>query len=181
MRLLEEFLKNYTKEPQPEEVGDDAVPQFVDNVGKGVSTMPTNLQHSEIIKEKLDGASSNDRFCGLKPKTLALKKPSDSKNMQAGTKNVDNVACVRGEESAILPPLSQNRGFFKADTGCSLARASDIVDKLGECDSCPACGYWDGYEFWNMPPGRYCFYSAYFKGKAARPVPIAEARRVCPK
>ena len=49
MRLLEEFLKNFAKEPQPKEVGDDAVPQFVDNVGKGVSTMPTNLQHSEII------------------------------------------------------------------------------------------------------------------------------------
>jgi hypothetical protein len=25
----------------------------------------------------------------------------------------------------------------------SLARASDFVDKLRGCDSCPACGYWD--------------------------------------
>ena len=181
MRLLEEFLKNYCEEPQPEEVDDYAATPFVDNVVKGVSTMPTNLQHSEIMREKLDGAPSNGRFGGQNPKTLALKIPSDFKKLREGKENVDNVACVRGEESAILPPLSKNRGSFVADSGCSLARASDIVDKLGECDSCPACGYWDGYEFWNMPPGRYCFYSAYFKGKAARPVPIAEARWVCPK
>ena len=43
MRLLEEFLKNYCEEPQPEEVDDYAATPFVDNVGKGVSTMPTNL------------------------------------------------------------------------------------------------------------------------------------------
>ena len=181
MRLLEEFLKNYAKEPQPEEVGVDAGPQFVDNVGKGVSTLSTNLQHTKIIEENNDRAPSNGRFGSQNPKTSAQKKPSDSRNLQAGKENVDNVACVRGGESAILPPFSQNRGLLKADSGCSLARASDIVDKLGNCDSCLACGYWDGYEFWNMPPGRYCFYSAYFKGKAARPVPIAEARRVCPK
>jgi hypothetical protein len=181
MRLLEEFLKNYCEEPQPEEAHNEAVTPFVDNVGKGVSTMPTNLQHLEIIDEKHDKVPSNSSFGGQNPKTLALKIPSDFKKLREGKENVDNVACVRGEESAILPPLSQDRGAFEADSGCSLARASDIVDKWGDCDSCPACGYWDGYEFWSMPPGRYCFYSAYFKGKAARPVPIAEARRVCPK
>ena len=60
----------------------------------------------------------------------------------------------------------------------SPARASNKGDKLG-CDSCPACGHWDGYG--RMGPGRYCFFSAVFKGKAARPVPIAEAQKACEK
>lgn len=32
-----------------------------------------------------------------------------------------------------------------------------------------------------MRSGRYCFYSAYFKAKAAKPVPIAEAQNACQK
>jgi len=44
---------------------------------------------------------------------------------------------------------------------------------------CLACGHWDGYD--RFRPGRYCFFTAVFKGKAARPVPIAEAQKVCQK
>lgn len=44
---------------------------------------------------------------------------------------------------------------------------------------CLACGHWNGSG--RMDPGLYCFYSAVFKGKTARPVPIAEARKACEK
>jgi hypothetical protein len=54
-----------------------------------------------------------------------------------------------------------------------------LMMQPGHCEACPACGYWDGYG--RMGPGRYCFYSAYFKGKAAKPVPIAEAQKACQK
>ena len=56
-----------------------------------------------------------------------------------------------------------------------------LMMQPGHCEACAACGHWDGYGWWKMEPGWYCFYSAYFKGKTARPVPIAEARKACQK
>ena len=76
-----------------------------------------------------------------------------------------------------------------SESGASNGRAQDekklarecLMMQPGHCESCPACGHWDGYGPWKMGPGQYCFYTAYFKGKAARPVPIAEVQNACPQ
>jgi hypothetical protein len=51
----------------------------------------------------------------------------------------------------------------------------------GNCESCPAAGHWDGCGRRGMPPGRYCFHSAYFEGKCDRPAPVDGARSDCPR
>ena len=106
-----------------------------------------------------------------------LENKPDSNRLGENEKNVENVACVRGNESTNLTYLS-----YKKDpppSVGSLARVSNILNKLSDCDSCPACCDWSGYG--QMRPGRYCFYYAVLKGKPAWPVPIAEAQRACPK
>jgi len=64
-------------------------------------------------------------------------------------------------------------------------RRGDVIEYLrsmpGNCESCPAAGYWDSYGQWGMPPGRFCFHSAYIEGKSVRPVPVDKARSNCPK
>jgi hypothetical protein len=54
-----------------------------------------------------------------------------------------------------------------------------LMMQPGHCEVCAACGHRDGYG--RMSPRRYCFYSAYFKAKTAKPVPIAEAQKTNPK
>ena len=46
---------------------------------------------------------------------------------------------------------------------------------IGNCDSCPAAGYWD-----HMGPGSWCFHRAYFMGKSGRPSPCVETKYACP-
>jgi len=45
----------------------------------------------------------------------------------------------------------------------------------GECDSCPAAGFWDYFG-----PGKWCFYTAYFLGRSGKPTPCKTAQRDCP-
>lgn len=45
----------------------------------------------------------------------------------------------------------------------------------GECETCPAGGFWD----WKGA-GLWCFHSAYFEGKAKKPSQCVEAKRSCP-
>jgi len=47
--------------------------------------------------------------------------------------------------------------------------------KSGECENCPAAGLWDF-----KGPGSWCFHSAYFLGKTAKPVHCTAARKDCP-
>jgi hypothetical protein len=56
-----------------------------------------------------------------------------------------------------------------------------LRNRPGDCDNCPACGHWDGYGPWRLPPGRYCFHAAVFEGRARRPVLAREAKPACPK
>jgi hypothetical protein len=67
-----------------------------------------------------------------------------------------------------------------------LRRQKDLVveylrGRPGNCESCPAAGFWDGYVAWGFYPARYCFYAAYFLGKTEKPCKCNEARRECPK
>ena len=99
--------------------------------------------------------------------------------------NVDNVACVREGrdhiDSSFLTENSQNSYAY--------ARASDKVDKTtlpdldddvpaitpGDCDNCPAAGYWD-----HLGPGRWCFHRAYFLGKSGAPSLCSATMHTCP-
>ncbi len=45
----------------------------------------------------------------------------------------------------------------------------------GNCDSCPAAGYWD----WKGP-GLWCFHRAYFLGKSGKPMHCDTAKHDCP-
>ena len=45
----------------------------------------------------------------------------------------------------------------------------------GDCESCPAAGYWDF-----MGPGKWCFHHAYFLGKSGHPKPCKTAMNDCP-
>ena len=45
----------------------------------------------------------------------------------------------------------------------------------GECESCPAAGYWD-----YKGPGKWCFHRAYFLGKSGHPIACDMAMRDCP-
>lgn len=67
---------------------------------------------------------------------------------------------------------------IRADKGRAVEYLRNVP---GDCAHCPASGQWDGYGPFRLPPGRYCFHSAVFMGKAARPVLIDEARQACPK
>ena len=49
----------------------------------------------------------------------------------------------------------------------------------GQCESCPAAGYWDHAGYAHQ--GLLCFHSAYYLGKAGRPVPCSEIRNQCPR
>lgn len=49
------------------------------------------------------------------------------------------------------------------------------IFKQGECETCPACGYWEGHG-----PKPFCFYEAVFLCKSS-PAQLAEMRREnCP-
>lgn len=61
----------------------------------------------------------------------------------------------------------------------ALLMAMDQTSQPGECESCPAAGYWDhgGY----AGQGLLCFYSAYFLCKAGTPQPCGHIRVDCPR
>jgi hypothetical protein len=181
MGFLDAFLKAYHEREQPSGRDSSHSDQFVDKVEKGVSTTATNAQlnviTNKIAIERLEKGAAKPQD----PISSASKKPPEFTGVRGDKQNVDIVACVRENESTILNSLLNKKSSSTPPPVSSLARASNIVYKKPTCDSCPAWGHWDGYRWWKMEPGRYCFYSAYFKGKAARPVPIAEARKACQK
>jgi|WetSurMetagenome_2_1015567.scaffolds.fasta_scaffold382568_2 hypothetical protein len=79
------------------------------------------------------------------------------------------------------PPDSEKVAPLLAELKAKKKQAREyLMMQPGHCASCPACGHWDGYGRWQMESGLYCFYSSYFKGKVARPVPITGAREICP-
>jgi hypothetical protein len=179
MGLLDAFLKahpegvqRYAREATPSNL-------FVDKVDKCVSTTSTNGQQSVIANKIYNNQPAKITVKPQDPIFSSSRNPFESTGGGGGKQNVDIVACVRGSESENLTSLSNKKAPSDPTPVGSFARASNIVYKIPECDSCPACGHWDGYG--RMAPGHYCFFSAVFKGKTARPVPIAEAQKACAK
>ena len=50
-----------------------------------------------------------------------------------------------------------------------------MVPTPGDCESCPAGGFWD-----YLGPDKFCFHTAYYLGKAGKPIPCEIAWRDCP-
>ena len=67
---------------------------------------------------------------------------------------------ARTNKRAILAALSQNGA-------------------LGQCEACPAAGYWDYAQYAGQ--GLLCFHYAYFLGKPGKPKPCTETRAKCPR
>lgn len=49
----------------------------------------------------------------------------------------------------------------------------------GQCESCPAAGYWDHSAYAGC--GLICFHQAYYLGKPGKPSPCTEIRNHCPR
>ena len=49
----------------------------------------------------------------------------------------------------------------------------------GQCESCPAAGYWDHSLYAGQ--GLLCFHYAYYLGKSGKPSPCTEIRKKCPR
>ena len=49
----------------------------------------------------------------------------------------------------------------------------------GQCESCPAAGYWDQSLYAGQ--GLQCFYDAYFLHKSGKPSPCTEMKKRCPR
>lgn len=75
----------------------------------------------------------------------------------APEQRVEIIQYARTNKPAILAALSQ--------TG-----------EPGQCESCPAAGYWDG-----RYAGLLCFYTAYYLHKSGKPTPCSETRNNCPR
>jgi len=169
MGLLDEFLKDYRGEENPAAKLSPLSP-------KGALTNVTNTQPIENIS-KNQSTNAQNKTCGPENDgSGSTKNLCSSNNLGERAKNVTFVACAREYESANLPPFYQEKAPSGPPPVSSLTRASDKGDKP-DCETCPACGHWDGYTPWKMRPGLYCFGFAYFKGKAAKPVPITEAQK----
>ena len=76
----------------------------------------------------------------------------------SGIMTPDLTEAIRKHKQAILGVLTQGR-----DTKDALYQNEKL--KPGDCDRCPASGYWD-----YKGPGKWCFHRAYFLGKPGQPV-----------
>ena len=80
---------------------------------------------------------------------------------------------IRTHRQEILGILNQD---CENESIPSYAKPRDNRNILpGNCDSCPAAGYWD-----RIGPGKWCFHTAYFLGRAGRPTPCKPAQHDCP-
>ena len=80
---------------------------------------------------------------------------------------------IRTHRQEILGILNQD---CESESTPSYARPRDNRNILpGNCDSCPAAGYWD-----YVGPGKWCFHTAYFLGRSGRPTPCKTAQYDCP-
>ena len=56
-----------------------------------------------------------------------------------------------------------------------LIKALTKNSTAGDCDSCPAAGFWE----WHGT-GRWCFHTAYFLGEPEKPISCISAKHDCP-
>jgi hypothetical protein len=104
-------------------------------------------------------------------------KPENNNDCVNNQENVDFVACTREVENHLGSSSSSSSSSKYIKTNISSPCASDKSDKLkpGDCDQCPAAGYWSWYG-----PGLWCFHRAYFLGKSGHPKACDTAKHDCP-
>jgi hypothetical protein len=90
----------------------------------------------------------------------------------SGIMTPDLVEAIRKNKQAILSALSQ-RG------GAKEILHKNTESKAGDCDQCPAAGYWDNAQYAGQ--GLLCFHYAYYLGKSGKPKPCAETWINCPR
>jgi hypothetical protein len=91
----------------------------------------------------------------------------------SGIMTPDLAETIRTHRQAILGILTQD---CESESIPSYAQPGNNRNILpGNCDSCPAAGYWDF-----MGPGKWCFHRAYFLGKAGHPKACDTAKHDCP-
>ena len=90
-----------------------------------------------------------------------------------GVMTPDMAEMIRKHKPGILAILNPDR---ESEFSPSCARPGDNLKLLpGNCDQCPAAGYWD-----LMGTGIWCFHRAYFLGKAGHPLSCETAKHNCP-
>jgi hypothetical protein len=91
----------------------------------------------------------------------------------SGIMTPDLAETIRTHRQAILGILTQD---CERESIPSYAQPGNNRTILpGNCDSCPAAGYWDF-----IGPGKWCFHRACFLGKAGHPESCNTARHGCP-
>jgi hypothetical protein len=90
-----------------------------------------------------------------------------------GVMTPDLVELIKNHKQGILGILNSDRRIKNISP--YVCAEGDQHISPGDCDSCPAAGYWDF-----KGPGMWCFYSGYFLGKPAKPVRCITARQDCP-
>jgi len=86
-----------------------------------------------------------------------------------------------------LQLMAEHLELSKREAAVEYAKAHKpaIIDALsqsgapGECESCPAAGYWDCSAYAGQ--GLICFHRAYYIGKPGKPEPCSAARLKCPR
>ena len=94
-------------------------------------------------------------------------------NAPSGIMTPEIVETIREHRQEILGILNQDR---ESVSTLSSAKPNDNRNILpGNCDNCPAAGYWDWYG-----AGKWCFHRAYFLGKPGKPAKCDSAEHDCP-
>jgi putative DNA primase/helicase len=52
-------------------------------------------------------------------------------------------------------------------------------ESVGQCESCPAAGFWDNIKYARQ--GMLCFFDAFYRGKSGKPKPCTNIRSQCPR
>jgi hypothetical protein len=86
----------------------------------------------------------------------------------SGIMTSELIEAIKKHKQAILSILTPNR-----ETMDALGQSDNL--KPGDCDHCPAAGYWD----WKGP-GLWCFHRAFFLGKSGHPKACDTAKHDCP-
>jgi hypothetical protein len=133
-------------------------------------------RQNQLKNRFADIADKGDRKNSPKDTETTISEALKINNLEKSAKNAVNVACMREVENH-LPSSSSSSSYENKKINISYARASNNVSKtkLGDCNQCPAAGFWD-----YMGTGMWCFHRAYFLGKAGHPRACDTAKHDCP-
>ena len=111
----------------------------------------------------------------VRQKRVVLIPDGDLINFKAplGIMTPDLVETIRAHRQEILGILTQDRES-ESTPSCEKPRGNRNI-LPGNCDSCPAAGFYD-----YIGPGKFCFHTAYFLGKSGKPIHCNSAQHNCP-